>query len=293
VPRQPKAGQAAAPPPVALACYEGLDSGLYLIYAAIRQHGAPEILVSDSGSVFKAKQAQAIYRALGIDKREIACRQPWQNYVEALFGVQKRMADWDFARAETWAALEGEYARWTANYNAQEHFAHQHRPKRWRSPGALLGFVLGREVAPDALHRIFYRTRFARVVDRLGYLRFRHWRVYGERGLAGEQAAVWLYEQTLTVECRDEVLARYRVAYQPDKRQLKQVGEPRLFATPHRSPQPYLWALGDGEWLKVLRAPAYAPRQQRRVAVGTQAALFSLEHGGEGRSRAEPSSADL
>lgn len=128
----------------------------------------------------------------------------------------------------------------------------------------------------DALHRICYRTRFARVVDRLGYLRFRHWRVYGERGLAGEQAAIRLYEQTLTAECRDEVLAQYRVTYQPDKRRLKRVDAPRIFATPHHSPQPYLWGLGDGERLKVLRAPVYAPRKQRAAIDAAQVPLFAL-----------------
>jgi len=247
----------------ALSPRQDLTAFLIVLYAAIRQHGAPEILVSDSGSVFRAQQARAIYRALGIDKREIARKQPWQNYVEAMFAVQRRMADWDFARAEGWDALADEYARWTANYNAQEHFAHQHRPEARRSPAAVLGFVQGRHVAPEELHRIFYRTRFRRVVDRLGYLRFRHWRVYGERGLAGEPVAVWLYDTSLTIEFADEVLAQYRVTYQPDKRHLATVDEPRLFTTPHRSPQPYLWQLGDSEWLEVLRCPVYAPRRLR------------------------------
>jgi len=257
----------------ALAPRQDLTAFLIVLYAAIRQHGAPEILVSDSGSVFRAKQSQAIYRALGLDKREIARKQPWQNYVETMFAIQRRMADWDFARAAGWDALADEYARWTANYNAQEHFAHQLRPKERRSPAAVLGFVQGRQFAPGQLHRIFHRTRFSRVIDRLGYLRFRHWRVYGERGLAEEQVGVWLYETTLTVEFGDEVLAQYRVAYQPDKRHLVGVDEPRLFATPHRSPQPPLWPLGDGEWLKVLRLPEYASRH-RHVAPPVQAPLF-------------------
>jgi len=40
----------------------------------------PETLVSDSGAVFvTAKQAKAIYAALGIEKREIERGKPWQN----------------------------------------------------------------------------------------------------------------------------------------------------------------------------------------------------------------------
>ena len=61
----------------ALSPRQDLTAFLIVLYAAIRQHGAPEVLVSDSGSVFRAKQAQAISRALGIDKREIARKQPW------------------------------------------------------------------------------------------------------------------------------------------------------------------------------------------------------------------------
>ena len=65
-----------------------------------------------------------------------------------------------------------------------------------RSPAAVLAWVHGREFSPAALQRVFYATRFGRTVDRLGYVRFRHWRVYGERGVAGEHAAVWLSGST-------------------------------------------------------------------------------------------------
>ncbi len=69
-------------------------------------------------------------------------------------------------------------------------------------------------------------------------------------------------------------MAQYRVTYQPNKRHLANVDEPRLFTTPHRAPQPYLWQLGDGEWLKVLRRPAYAPRY-RRAGEAVQPPLFA------------------
>jgi len=78
---------------------QALTAYLLVLYAAIRQHGAPEALVSDGGSVFKAKQALRIYEALGIRKEQIARRQPWQNYIETTFNIMRRMADWDFSRA--------------------------------------------------------------------------------------------------------------------------------------------------------------------------------------------------
>jgi hypothetical protein len=91
--------------------------------------------------------------------------------------------------------------------------------------------------------------------------------------LGKEHAALWLYGETLTIAFADEPLARDRVRYQPDKKHLRAVDEPRVYETPFRSPQLALWELDDTEWLKVIRRPDYAPRQPRRAAP-TQAALF-------------------
>ena len=141
------------------------------------------------------------------------------------------------------------------------------------TPRDVLGWVSGREGAPEGLHRLFYRTRFGRRLDKLGYVRFRHWRVYGEHGLAKEHAAVWLYAETLTIEFADEPMAQYRVRYQPDKAHLLAVEAPLLFETPYRSAQLSLWELSDAEWLKVVRRAPYAPRKPRREPP-LQAALF-------------------
>lgn len=247
----------------ALSRAQDLTAYLMVLFAAIRQQGAPEALVSDGGSVFRAKQALAIYGRLGIRKEQIAPRQPWQNYAETTFNIMRRMADWDFTRATSWAELLAAHERWVVNYNYQDHWAHRGRDESARSPAAVLAWVHGRAFAPDELHRAFYATRFGRVVDRAGYIRFRHWRLYGEQGLRGERAAVWLYAEQLTVAFADEPLARYRAQYEPDKKHLRAVTEPQLFETPFQSPQLPLWTLDDGEWLKVLRVPGYAPRTRR------------------------------
>ncbi len=172
--------------------------------------------------------------------------------------------------ARFWAVHD----RWVVDFNYQVHWAHRERADSRLTPRDVLGWVSGREVSPEELHRIFYRTRFGRTLDKLGYVRFRHWRVYGERGLARDRAAVWLYGETLTIEFADEPLARYRVRYQPDKAHLSAVEEPLLFETPYRSAQLPLWELSDTEWLKVIQRPPYAPRKPRR-AVFEQAALFA------------------
>ncbi len=68
---------------------------------------------------------------------------------------------------------------------------------------AVLGWVTGTTYTAEELHRIFYTTRFSRRLDKLGYARFRRWRLYGEQGVAGAQAAVWLYGDLLTLEFAD------------------------------------------------------------------------------------------
>ncbi len=254
---------------------QDLTAYLMVLYAAIRQHGAPEALVSDGGGIFRAKQAQQMYKTLGIDKREISRRQPRQSYIETIFNVQRRMADWHFAGAETWEDLLAVHDRWVVDYNYQPHWAHRKRSDGRQSPAEVLGWVYGTQLTPEDLHRIFYSTRFGRKLDGLGYVRFRDWKVYGERGLAGERAAVWLYGENLTLEFADEPLSRYKVAYQPDNSHLRAIGEPQLYDTPYRSLQPPLWELGDGDWMKVLPVPGYAPRKQHPV-VGMQHSFVAV-----------------
>ncbi len=232
---------------------QDLSAYLMVLYAAIHQHGSPEALVSDSGSIFKAKEAMRIYAALGIKKEQIAKKQAWQSYIETHFNVQRRMADWHFARAQTWVELVASHDRFIADYNFQVHWAHRDRQDNRLSPAEVLGWVRGTQRDPLELHRIFYATRFGRRLDKLGYVRFRHWRIYGEQGLARRQAAVWLYGETLLLEFAEEPLAQYSVSHEPNRHHLRDVVPRQLFETRYQSPQLPLWEIGDGEWLKVVR----------------------------------------
>jgi putative transposase len=253
------------------------DLGAYLrvLRQALEQYGAPAMLVSDGGGIFRATQAQRIYAALGIQKAEIERRQPWQNYIETMFNVQRRMADWNFAQAQTWEELITSHDQWVADYNTQEHWAHQQREDERRSPAAVLGWVRGRPVSAEELERAFAPVQIPRRVDRSGYVRFRRWRLYGERGLARQTVAVWLTTERLVLTYSDEPLAQYAVTFARDRRQLKTVREERLFLTPFQSPQAPLWEPTEGEWRRVLRLPAPLPRR-RRLVVGEQPVLFAL-----------------
>jgi len=256
---------------------QDLTAYLMVLFAAIRQHGAPEVLVSDRGSVFRAKQTQHIYDRLGILKLTIEPRQSWQSYIETAFNVQRRMADWHFAQATTWAELLTIHDQWVTDYNYQVHWAHREREDDRHSPAEVLGWVHGRQYTPEELHRVFYATRFGRILNRAGYVRFRHWRLYGERGLAGEAVAVWLYGEHLTVAFADEALAQYGVTYQPNQRHLATVTHERLFETPYQSPQLPLWEPQPGDWLTVIRVTPYAQRHSHSAAESHQLELFPDE----------------
>jgi hypothetical protein len=101
---------------------QDLIAYLIVLRAAVEAHGAPEVLVSDGGGVFRATQAQAVYRALGIEKREIDAGQAWQNDIETRFNVMRRMADHDVVRATGWADLQAAHARFFAAARRQSLF---------------------------------------------------------------------------------------------------------------------------------------------------------------------------
>ncbi|MGI8860235.1 MAG: helix-turn-helix domain-containing protein [Rubrobacteraceae bacterium] len=257
------------------------DTTAYLsvLYTAIERYGSPEILVSDGGGVFKASHSKAVYRSLGITKQEIERRRPWQNFIETTFNIQRRMADYYFARAESWEELVAAHDGWVESYNTQKHWAHRERKDARRSPAEVLGFLTGIRHRPEDLRRAFFSTRFTRVLDASGYARLKHWRIYAEEGLARSEVALWLGAESLSVEFAGETLARYDADYSARSNRLREVGRPRLFETIHRrtSAQPRLFelvVLGDTGWLKALRKEEYAPRKPRRPQA-LQQVLFS------------------
>ena len=262
---------------------QDLPAFLSVFYRAVERHGAPKTLVTDSGSVFLANRAKVVYAKLGVGKEEIEKGRPWQNYSETTFGIQKRMADWHFARAGSRSELVGAHDRFVEDYNAQAHFAHRRREDGRRTPAEVLSWVSGMRFHPKDLERAFFSERRTRVLDGLGYVTLMRWRLYGEEGLAGKEAELWLLDKTLTVEHAGEPLSAYQVAYdatggRSGSGRLLEVGKPALFETPFSSGQMRLFGLaetlGNDGWLKALRLEDYAPRRPLRPGM-LQQALFS------------------
>jgi putative transposase len=246
------------------------DTNAYLsaLFAAVERYGSPKTIVTDGGAIFRSDRARAVYEALSIEKEEIERRQPWQSFIETTFNIQRRMADYYFAKAESWEELVEEHDRWLESYNTQRHWAHEDREDGRRSPSEVLGWVTGIRYHPGDLERAFFSTRFTRKLDSLGYARLKHWRVYAEEGLARSEVALWLGNNGLSVEYGGQPLSRYDVSLSMGAKRFKDVTNPRLFVTRHRAPQLKLFALeealGEGGWLKALKLEGYASSTRRR-----------------------------
>jgi transposase len=256
----------------ALSRSQALPAFLNVLFAALRRYGAPETLISDGGSVFRAGQSMAIYRALGITHQRIDPGQPWQSYIETNFNVQRRMADWDFSQAQTWEELQRAHERWLADFNHQVHWAHQRRTDGRRSPADVLGWATGKPIGEDQLQRIF-SVRLERSLDQQGYARVRNWRIYGERGLSRKRVVLWLCDEQLRLEFADIPLAEYRVAYRSDRHRLRALDPIRRYETPYQSPQLPLLDLEPGDWRLVMELPA-RHRRRRSPSPAIQVPLF-------------------
>jgi putative transposase len=247
---------------------------LSVLADALRRYGAPEAIVTDGGTIFTCTQAMQLYDMLGIRKERIDPGEPWENYAETLFSIQRRLADHAFSNARTWPEIQQAHQTWWTNYNTEHHFAHRERQDGRHSPEAVLRGVLGRTYPEEVLSRVLYAAQFTRYLDKQGYVKFKHWRLFGENGLAGEEVSVWVYESTLKIEYQTTALALYSVRLSQDQ-QITEVTNPRRLETRFRSPQLDLWQLSDTEWLLALRRPEPGPRKKRSkiVALAEQLVL--------------------
>jgi transposase len=235
---------------------------LAVLAEALRRYGAPEALVTDGGKIFTSNQATQLYDLLGIRKERIDPGQPWQDYAETLFSIQRKLADYAFANARTWPEIQQAHQTWWSHYNSEKHYAHRERQDGRHSPDEVLRGVLGRTYPEKVLSRILYATQFTRHVDRQGYVRFKNWRLFGENGLAGSEVSIWIYEGTLKIEYQATSLALYSVRLSSDKQMIEEVKNPRRLEALFRSPQMDLWQASDTEWILALRRPEPVMRKK-------------------------------
>jgi putative transposase len=255
---------------------------LSVLAEAIRHFGAPEALVTDGGGQFYSSQAMQLYDMLGIRKERIEAGEPWQNYAETLFAIQMRLADFAFAKARTWPELQQVHRTWWTNYNIEHHYAHRTRQDGRHSPSEVLRGVLGRTFPEEVLSRARYATQFTRQIDRHGFVKFKHWKFYGERGLSGENVSVWVYEGKLKVEFQATALSLYELTIEKETGEIASVQNPRRLETHFHSPQLDLWQLSETEWLLALRKPEPVARKKPGKIVPFAQQLLLPEFGATG-----------
>jgi transposase len=240
---------------------------LAVLVDAIHRYGAPEAIVTDGGGIFYSNIALELYDMLGIRKERIDPGEPWQNYAETLFSIQKRLADHDFSNARSWPEMLQAHRKWWMNYNREHHYAHRKRQDGRHSPEEVLRGVLGRTYPAEVLSRVLYATQFTRRLDAHGYARFRNWRFFGEDGLAGEEVSVWMYEATLKIEYQATTLSEYGLRLTSDHKRIEAVKNPRRIETHFVSPQLHLWQRSETEWLLAYKQPERTRRRVKRPMV--------------------------
>jgi hypothetical protein len=193
-----------------------------------------------------------------------------------------RLADFAFAKARTWPEIQQAHRTWWVNYNTERHFAHQARQDGRHSPSEVLRGMLGRTFPEEVLSRALYATQFTRQIDRHGFVRFKHWRFYGEWGLAGEDVSVWVYEGNLKVEYQATALSLYELSIKKGTGEIADVKNPQRLETHFRSPQLDLWRLSDTEWLLALRRPAPVTHKKPGKVVVLAEQLVLPEFGATG-----------
>ena len=218
---------------------------------------------------------RSILKALEIESKYIELRKPWQNLIEAQFKVQLRLADFKFEQARTVEEIQSLHAAFIETFNTTRHGAHQDRPDHRRTPVDVLGWVRGRAVDPERLRHLFGRVQFLRTVNPYGFVSIQRFYLYAEQGLSRQRVAVWIYEGQLRIEYRETLIARYRCAYDPRQKRLREVSHPMLYHTVFASPQLELIELDDAQWSKVQQR-SFARRTQRITAIGEQLAFVGL-----------------
>jgi hypothetical protein len=145
-----------------------------------------------------------------------------------------------------------------------------------------LGWLRGRHVEPKRLRELFGRTGFVRTVNRYGFVSVQRFYLYAEDGLSRQRVSIWIYEGELSIEYQKTLLARYRCEFDSRQRQLQDVSQPTLYATPFVSSQLELIELDDEQWIKFQRRPArhysrriaMLPQQLSLIDLGTSALVL-------------------
>lgn len=235
---------------------------LQLVHAAITTYGRPDGIVSDNGAVFHAHAYQRVLQSLTIAPQYIEQGRPWQNLIEAQFGIQRRLADAAFTQAPNVDACVAAHAVFVETHNTTRHWAHRDREDGRQTPAEVLDWVRHRVIDLATVQRAFRHLQVTRTVNRHGFVRIQRFFVYAERGLARQRVSIWVYDARLRVEYDHTLLAQYAAQYDRRRNRMARVTDPVVYATAYASPQMELFELDDTQWHKVREQPYQRARRR-------------------------------
>jgi hypothetical protein len=225
---------------------------LKLLYETVVKWGAPGAIVSDSGGAFVSADYEACCERLGIRVEHIERRQSWQNLIETHFNIQRLIGDPQFARCSDEAGLAQAHAWFIERYNSSTHSAHLHRKDGRRTPGEVLSWVRGEPMSQRQVQRGFRELLWTRTLDRAGYALVQNYYLYGERAASRQRVCLWLWDDTLRIDCRDELLASYPCTYDPDQKELLTLSKNLRFIQ-HFAGEPAVLSSWSEQWPRITR----------------------------------------
>jgi hypothetical protein len=236
---------------------------LKLLHETVALWGAPSSIVSDRGGAFVSLDYQRTCTRLGIEVHYIEAHQSWQNMIETHFNIQRRLGDPLFEHAHNEEQLQRAHMHFMELYNSREHQAHQKRKAGIRTPEKVLAWVRGQPVPARRISQAFRELLWTRTTNAAGYVLVQNYYLYAERALNRQRVCLWLWDDTLRIDHRDELLASYPCAYDAEQHHIKKLGEPTLHENRFAHQQPQLVELATEQWQRISQRAAARRRVGR------------------------------
>ena len=244
---------------------------LIVLYSAILRFGIPTFVVSDNAAVFTSPIFNNICQRLDLNPETIEKGKPWENLIEAFFGIQARMTDYSVEKVQALEELKKIHEKFLNDYNTTDHWALQKRKDKKTIPSEVLGWIKGRPISEEELHRKFYKHMFQRTVNHHGCVSLHNFYFYIEDGLAKSQVYLWVYQNRVLAEYNKELLIEYECSYDEKKRKIQELSKPLIHKHKYTSKQLKLFEL-TSDMLKVEKIEKI--RRIKTVQADEQLRLF-------------------
>ncbi len=246
---------------------------LIVLYSAILRFGIPTSLVSDNATVFTSPIFKNICQRLALNHETIKKGKPWENLIEAFFGIQARMTDYSVEKVQAIEEIKKIHERFLNDYNTTDHWALQDREDGKTIPSEILGWIKGRPISEEELHRKFYEHMFQRTINHHGCVRLHNFYFYIEYGLAKSQVYLWVYQNRFLAEHNKELLIEYECSYDEKKRKIQEINKPLIYKHKYTSKQLKLFEL-TSDMLRVKKIEVL--KRNRKIQDVQQLHLFEV-----------------